>query len=147
MTKKKLVIIIISVLSVVALLVALFVGVISGIIFYSLNHSDAAATARSYLRENEKLKRETGEVKDFGWLVKGSLSAQSGQGDAMLTLKVIGERRTVNAQVALSYRRGSKWWVTDASYVNEKGVNVDLMDKYEPSEAAPPGDVPSDVAP
>jgi hypothetical protein len=135
MTTKKLVIIIISVLSAIALLVALFAGAIAGIVLYSINHSDAAATARSYLRQNEKLKRETGEVKDFGWLVTGSLNTQSGEGDATLKLKVIGERRTVNAQVALSYRRGSKWWVTGASYLNEKGVSVDLMDKYEPADA------------
>jgi hypothetical protein len=137
MTTKRLVFIIIGVLGGIALLVALFVGVISGIVLYSVNKSDAAATARSYLRQNEKLKRETGEVKDFGWLVTGNLNTRSGEGDATIKLKVIGERRTVNAEVALSYRRGSKWWVTDASYVDEKGISVNLMDKYEPSNDAP----------
>jgi hypothetical protein len=126
-----------GVLGGIALLVALFVGAISGIVFYSINKSDAAATARSYLRQNEKLKREIGEVKDFGSLVTGNLNTQSGEGDATIKLKVIGERRTVNAEVALSYRRGSKWWVTDASYVDEKGVAVNLMDKYEPANDAP----------
>lgn len=137
MTTKKLVIIIVSVLGGIALLVALFVGVISGIVLYSINKSDAAATAREYLRQNEKLKREIGEVKDFGWLVAGNLNAQNGEGDATIKLKVIGERRTVNAQVVLSYRRGSKWWVTDAAYVDERGVSVNLMDKYGSSNAAP----------
>jgi hypothetical protein len=136
MTTKRLVIIIVSVLGGLALLVALFVGAISGIILYSISHSDAAATARSYLRQNEKLKQETGEVKGFGWFVTGNLNAQE-DGDATIKLKVIGERRTVNARVVLSYRRGSKWWVTGASYVNEAGVKVDLMDKYEePADAA-----------
>jgi len=137
MTTKRLVFIIIGVLGGIALLVALFVGVISGIVLYSINKSDAAATARSYLRQNEKLKREIGEVKDFGSLVTGNLNTQSGEGDATIKLKVIGERRTVNAEVALSYRRGSKWWVTDASYVDEKGVSVNLMDKYESANDAP----------
>ncbi|HEV7859714.1 MAG TPA: cytochrome c oxidase assembly factor Coa1 family protein [Pyrinomonadaceae bacterium] len=137
MTTKRLIFIIAGVLSGIALLVALFVGVISGIVLYSINKSDAAATARSYLRGNEKLKRETGEVKDFGSLVTGNLNTRSGEGDATIRLKVIGERRTVNAEVALSYRRGSKWWVTDASYVDEKGVSVNLMDKYEPAQDAP----------
>jgi hypothetical protein len=137
MTTKRLVFIITGVLGGIALLVALFVGVISGIVLYSINQSDAAATARSYLRRNEKLKREIGEVKDFGSLVTGNLNTQSGEGDATIKLKVRGERRTVNAEVALSYRRGSKWWVTDASYIDEQGVSVNLMDKYEPANAAP----------
>jgi hypothetical protein len=137
MTTKRLVFIITGVLGGIALLVALFVGVISGIVLYSINQSDAAATARSYLRRNEKLKREIGEVKDFGSLVTGNLNTQSGEGDATIKLKVRGERRTVNAEVALSYRRGSKWWVTDASYIDEKGVSVNLMDKYEPANVAP----------
>jgi hypothetical protein len=137
MTTKRLVFIIIGVLGGIALLVALFVGAISGIVLYSINKSDAAATARSYLRGNEKLKREIGEVRDFGSLVTGSLNTQSTEGDALIKLKVIGERRTVNAEVSLSYRRGSKWWVTDASYIDEKGVTVDLMEKYGPASAAP----------
>jgi hypothetical protein len=137
MTTKRLVFIITGVLGGIALLVALFVGVISGIVLYSINQSDAAATARSYLRRNEKLKREIGEVKDFGSLVTGNLNTRSGEGDATIKLKVRGERRTVNAEVALSYRRGSKWWVTDASFIDEKGVSVNLMDKYEPANVAP----------
>lgn len=132
MTGKRLVIIIGGVVAGLALLVALFVGVISGIILYSVSRSDAAETARAYLRSNQKLRRDIGEVRGFGWLVRGSLNGRNTDGDATIELKVQGERRTVNAQVVLAYRRGSKWWVTDASYLDEHGAKVDLMEKYEP---------------
>lgn len=133
MTTKKLVLLIAGVLGGIVLLAALFAGAIAGIVFYSISHSDAAATARDYLRRNEKLKREIGEVKDFGWLVSGSLNTQDADGDARLKLKAIGERRSVDVQVDLAYRRGGKWLVTDAFYINEAGVAVDLMNKYEES--------------
>lgn len=131
MTTKRLVLVIASVLCAVVLLVLLFVGAISGIVFYSLNHSDATETARSYLRANERLKREIGEVRDFGWLVTGSINSRDADGDATLNLKVMGERAAGKARVGLVYGSGSRWRVTDAFYVDEKGKAVDLMNKYE----------------
>ncbi|HEY0005114.1 MAG TPA: cytochrome c oxidase assembly factor Coa1 family protein [Pyrinomonadaceae bacterium] len=136
MTTKKLVILIASIIGGIILLVALFVGAIVGIVFYSIGHSEAAETAKNYLRSNQKLKEDIGEVKDFGSIVSGSVNVQNSDGHATLHLKVIGEERKVNASVELMYRNGREWRVTDASYVNEAGETVDLMNKYGP---APPG--------
>ena len=74
MTTKKLVTIIVVVLVVMGLLVAIFAGGIVGFALYSINKSDAATTAKAFLRGNEKLKQDIGEVKDFGTFVTGSIN-------------------------------------------------------------------------
>lgn len=138
MTTKKIVLIVVSIVAVLALIVALFVGGIVWFTFRTIGNSEAANTARTYLRSNEKLKQDIGEVKDFGSLVTGSVSVQNASGEATLKLKVYGERKTINATVDLSYRSNRAWRVTGASYDSD-GRTVDLMSAYgsEP-EASPP---------
>ena len=130
MTTKKLVIIIASILAVLALIVALFVGAIVGGVFYAINNSEATTTAQNFLRSSEKLKQDIGEVRDFGYIVTGSIKSRNNDGNASLYLKVIGERRTVNAAVYLMYKQGRQWRVTDASYENDKGQTVSLIEAY-----------------
>ena len=130
MTTKKLVTIIVVVLVVMGLLVAVFVGGIVGFAFYSISKSDAAATAKAFLRGNEKLKLDIGEVKDFGTFVTGSINVQNSNGDARLNLKVIGEHKTVNATVDMTYKSGRPWHVTSASYTDDQGRPIELLDPY-----------------
>ena len=129
MTRKNLVILL-SVLGALVLLIVLFVGAIVGIVFYTISHSEAAQTAKSFLQSSEKLKQDIGPVKDFGSIITGNVRSQNNSGDATLSIKVIGERRTVNATVILMYKAGRNWRVTDASYKNEAGQTVELLDKY-----------------
>ena len=135
MTTKKLLLIVFGVLGGFVLLIALFAGAIVGLAFYTIGHSEAAETARNFLKQNEKLKQDIGEVKDFGSFVTGSV--QNGDGNAMLNLKVIGARRNVNATVSLLSTEGRRWRVTDAFYVNEAGQTVYLLDKYEQEGGTP----------
>ena len=137
MTKKH-VIIILSIVGVLALLVVLFAGAILGVVFYSISHSEAAQTAKSFLQSNEKLKQDIGEVRDFGSFITGSVKSNNNNGDATLYIKVIGERRTVNATVLLMYRAGRNWRVTEANYRNEAGATVELLDKYGPDTTDSP---------
>ncbi|HEX8144249.1 MAG TPA: cytochrome c oxidase assembly factor Coa1 family protein [Pyrinomonadaceae bacterium] len=132
MTKKTL-IIILSVVGALVLLVVLFVGAILGLVFYTLSRSEAAQTAKGFLQSNQKLKQDIGEVKDFGSIITGNVNTQNNSGEATLRIKVIGERRTVNATVVLMYREGRNWRVTDATYINEQGQTVELLDKYGPA--------------
>ncbi|HEX8651331.1 MAG TPA: cytochrome c oxidase assembly factor Coa1 family protein [Pyrinomonadaceae bacterium] len=134
MSTKKLVIIIGSVLAGLVLIIVLFAGAIIGSVLYGISHSEAATTAKSFLRSNEKLRQDIGEVKDFGYFVTGSINSHSDAGNASLNLKVIGERQTVNATVDLMYRQGRQWRVTDAAYKNGAGQIVDLSGKYEEAE-------------
>lgn len=133
MTTKKLLIIVFSIVGGLFLLVALFVGAIVGLAFYTLGNSEAAATAKEFLKQSEKLREDVGEVRDFGSFVTGSVNTQDSDGTATLYLKVIGARRNANATVHMVYSQGGKWRVTGASYVNESGETVHLLDRYNNS--------------
>jgi hypothetical protein len=137
LTTRKLIVIIVSIIAAIALVVAIFVGGIIGLAFYSLGKSEAAITAKTFLKSNEKLKQDIGNVNDFGAFITGSINAKNADGDATLSLKVIGEKRTVNADVSLMYRDNRAWRVTAASYVNESGQTVKLLDGYEPEKSEP----------
>jgi len=130
MSTKKIVLIVVGIFAVLALIAALFVGGISLFVFQTIGNSEAAETARTFLRNNETLKQDIGEVKDFGWFVTGQINRQNADGDASLNLKVSGERRTVNATVNLSYRSNRNWRVTGASYERD-GQTINLLEPYE----------------
>ena len=137
MTTKKIIVIVVSVLIVLALLVVLVAGSIVGIVFYQIGNSDAANVAKDFLRNNEQLKQDIGNVKDFGTFVTGNYQVTNGEGTAELNLKVIGEHKTVNAQVELIFRRGHQWRVTAASYRNDAGQTVDLLNPYNTQKWMP----------
>jgi hypothetical protein len=138
MTTKKIVLMVGGVVVVLALLVICFAGGIAGFALYQIGNSEAAARAKNFLRSSEKLKAETGPVKDFGSIVTGSVNLHNGNGDATLHLKVIGDRKTVNATVDLILARGGTWRVSSASYVNAAGQTIDLLDPYDTKTLIPP---------
>ena len=131
MTTKKTVLIIAGVVGVLGLVVVLFVVGIAGFVFYQIGNSEAARKSKDFLRTNEKLKQDIGEVKDFGSIVTGSVSLSGGSGNAKINLKVIGDRNTVNASVDLVLVSGSSWRVSAASYVNDSGQTINLLDPYD----------------
>jgi hypothetical protein len=138
MTTKKIVIIIVSIVVALGLLIGGFAGGVVLFVFYQVGHSDAAHQARTFLKNNERLKQDIGEVKEFGSFVTGSISVQNGSGSALIDLKVIGERKTVNATVELMYRNGQQWRVTGASYTNGAGQTVGLLNPYQSMIPAKP---------
>ena len=137
MTTRKIVLIVGAVVLVIGLLVVVFVGGIVGFAIYSVGKSEAATTAKEFLRNNAALKRDIGEVEDFGTFITGSINVQNDNGVATLNLKVIGSRKTVNATVDLTYTHGRAWRVSSASYVNEQGESVNLLDPYEANRLIP----------
>lgn len=126
MSGKKIAAIVISALVALLLLVVLFVGGMVAVFFYSFGQSDAATTAKEFLRRNDRLARDIGDVRDFGWFVTGSIRTNDGAGDANLNLKAIGERGSVNASVMLRSSTGGAWRVVRASYTNEAGQIIEL---------------------
>lgn len=131
MTTKKIVIVVVSIVIALGLIVAIFVGGIVGIALYKIGNSEAAETARTFLRNNERLKQDIGEVKDFGSFVTGNINIKNRDGNATINIKVIGERKEVNASVDLAYRDGQPWRVIGASYKNDAGETVELFNPYE----------------
>lgn len=127
MTTKKIVMIVVGIVLALGLIVAIFAGGIIGIALYSIGQSEAAETARTFLRENERLKQDIGEVRDFGSFVTGNINIENNAGNATINIKVIGAQKTVNASVTLVYRNGQPWRVTGASYENEAGQTVELL--------------------
>jgi|ERR1043165_851385 hypothetical protein len=137
MTTKKIVLVVGGVVMVLTALVLCVTGGIVGVALFQIGNSDAAARARDFLRSSEKLKAEIGPVQDFGRIVTGSVSLNNGNGDATLHLKVIGDRKTVNATVDLILVRGGMWRVSSASYVSDKGQTIDLLDPYDTKTIVP----------
>jgi len=131
MTNRKLVLIILGILGAITFLVLLFAGGIVGFAFYSISNSQAAVTAKNFLRNNEKLKTDIGEVKDFGSFMTGSVNINNDNGEAVINLKVIGDRETINATVHLLFTNGQAWRVSSASYVNRSGQTISLQDPYD----------------
>ncbi len=132
MSTKKIILIVVGIVAVLGLVVALFVGGIAFFVFRTISNSEAADQARTYLRSNEKLKQDIGEVNDFGSIVTGNINISNGDGVATLYLKVYGSKKTVNARVDLAYRSNRAWRVTDASYDSD-GKTIELMQPYEPA--------------
>src|SRR5258708_40340225 len=99
MSTKKIILIIAGILAVLGLIVALFVGGIVWFAFHTIAKSEAAETARTFLRNNEILKQDIGEVKDFGSFVTGNSNGPNTDGEGHLHLQGIGEERTGDASV------------------------------------------------
>ena len=131
MTTKKILLIIGGVVVVLGFLAICFLSAIAGFALYTVANSEAAAKARDFLRHSEKLKTDIGEVRDFGSIITGSLNFHNDSGQATLNLKVIGERKTVDATVNLVMVKGSAWRVSSASYVNESKQTINLLDPYD----------------
>ena len=131
MTNRKLFLIIGGILAAITLLVVIFVGGIVGFALYSIGNSQAAEVTRTFLRNNEKLKSDIGEVKDFGSVVTGSVNINNDNGNATINIKVIGSRQTVNASVNLVFVHGQDWRVISAAYVNKSGQTISLQDPYD----------------
>jgi thioredoxin 1 len=143
MTTKKALVIVGVLLGGVCLLVALFAAAVAGVVFYTIGNSEAAETAKSYLRANERLKRDIGEVRDFGFFVTGDIKTRDAAGTALLGLKAVGERKTVNTSVEMIYRAGREWRVVEAYYDTDAGERVYLTRNFEEEAGAPPGDAGS----
>ena len=138
MSTRKIVFIVLGVIALIILAVVLAVGGIVGLALYSVGNSEAAETARKFLRSNEKLKNDIGEVKDFGSIVTGSVNINNNNGQATINIKVIGDRETVNASVNLVFVNGRSWRVVSASYVNKDGQTVNLQDPFDSRKLAVP---------
>ena len=131
MSAKKILLIIGGIILVFGLLVLIFVGVIVGVAFYEIGNSEAADKSKDFLRNSQRLKDDIGEVKDFGSIVTGSVSVVNDNGTATINLKVIGSRKTVNASVELIFVQSGAWRVSSASYANDSGQTISLLDPYE----------------
>jgi hypothetical protein len=127
MNGKKITVIAASAFVAFAFLAALVVGGIVGVFFYSTGNSEAALTAKEFLRGNERLERDIGEVRGFGWFMTHDLQMSDGREQANFNLKAIGARQSVNASVMLRSSSDGTWRVVGASYTNDVGRRIELL--------------------
>jgi thioredoxin 1 len=145
MTTKKILLIAGGIVAVLGLVVALFVGGIVWIAFSTIGKSEAATTAKTFLQQNERLKSDIGDVRDFGFWVTGNINSHNSDGEATLNFKVIGAKKTVPATVNLTYRGGREWVVVKAAYENDADQTVSLLNPYEPDTAEAGGGATNEV--
>ncbi len=138
MSNRKIVLIILGIVATITLLLLIFVGGIVGVALYSVSNSEAADTARKFLKNSEKLRADIGEVKDFGSIVTGSVNVANDSGQATVNLKVIGANKTVNASVNMVFVQGREWRVVSASYVNTSGQTISLQDPFDSRQLSSP---------
>ena len=131
MTKKKIVLMVGGMLAVLAVVILVFILGIFFLGFYTVKNSESAEKAKAYLRTNEKLKQDIGEVQNFGNIVTGAINDRNGESEVTLQLKVFGARKTVNATVNLMLVQSNTWRVTSASYVDSNGEKINLLDPYD----------------
>ena len=131
MTAKKIMEIVATALGALTILMFLFLLAIIGFGLYTVKNSESAEKAKDYLRRNEQLKQDIGEVKNFGNIIMASINERNGNTEVTMKLKVFGERKTVNASVDLMLVQGNTWRVTSASYVNSNGQTIPLLDPYD----------------
>jgi thiol-disulfide isomerase/thioredoxin len=135
MTTKRALLIASGVVAAIALVVALVAGSVVGFAFYTLDRSAAAQTAKTFLRQNERLKQEIGGVRDFGYFTTGNIGSAGAPGNAELRLKTIGANRTVNTTVLLSTREGHDWRVVDAYFDDASGQRIYLTKNFDDADA------------
>ena len=137
MTAKKIVQIVGGVFFALTVLMFFFLLAIVFFGLYTVSNSESAEKAKEYLRKNEQLKLDIGEVQKFGNIVTAAINDRNGNSEVTLKLKVFGERKTVNATVDLMLVQGNAWRVTSASYVNSNGQNIKLLDPYDTKVFSP----------
>lgn len=135
MSTKKVVLVAAGILSAIALVIALFAGAVVGFVFYTIGNSAAAQTAKTFLRQNEKLRRQIGGVRDFGYFTTGDIKTQGSGGTAELRMKVIGASGNVNTTIALAQGRG-EWRVVDAFYDDASGQRIFLTKAFDETTGA-----------
>lgn len=138
MSNRKIVLIILGIVATITLLLLIFIGGIVGVALYSVSNSEAADTARKFLKNSEKLRADIGDVKDFGSIVTGSVNIANDSGQATVNLKVIGANKTVNASVNMVFVQGREWRVVSASYVNSSGQQISLQDPFDSKQLSSP---------
>ncbi len=89
-----------------------------GIVFFAfvfffagsaMKNSDAYKVAISEIEMNEEILSETGGIKGYGMMPAGSVSISNGKGQALLEIKVLGNKKDLNVSVYLEKESNEFW--------------------------------------
>ncbi|MDR0227785.1 MAG: RDD family protein [Flavobacteriaceae bacterium] len=96
---------IIAIISVVMMFSVFMLFIVGG----TMKKSDAYKIAIEEIEKNERLKMETGTIVGYGMIPSGSIKVGDGYGEALLEIKVIGEKETIPVVVYLEKDMSGKW--------------------------------------
>lgn len=74
-----------------------------------MKKSDAYKTAIKEIEKNEQLKKEIGTIVNYGMIPSGNIKTENGYGQALLEIKVIGEKGTIPITVYLEKGQSGQW--------------------------------------
>ncbi len=120
------------------------VGIVFISILFAVNDfikdSEPFKIASSFVKENQQIKDDLGEVTETAPWFPSSLKTSGSTVRVQLTLRVEGKNGTGKAYVTLVYLR-DRWQITTASYENRQGkvsslIKGDLRDAAIPPSAA-----------
>ena len=97
------------VVPVAILLIFLFILFVGGI----MKNTDAYKVAVENIKQNDEIKKATGGIKDFGYMIADHVETTNGNGEANLSINVIGEKKDVDVSVSLLKQNGGKWKITE----------------------------------
>lgn len=75
----------------------------------TMKNSDAYKTAIEEIEKNEQLKTEIGTIVNYGMIPSGNIKTENGYGQALLEIKVIGEKGTIPVTVYLEKGQLGQW--------------------------------------
>jgi hypothetical protein len=94
-----------------------FIMLIQFILLIVLSRSDAYEAAKKYIRNNENIRKELGDIKGYAIIPFGSISVSSGNGGTVgvANLKIIvkGEKKFRQYEVGLVKEANSDWKLFD----------------------------------
>ena len=106
------------------------VGIVVISILFGVNdfikESEPFKIASSFVKENQQIKDDLGEVTETSPWFPSSLKTSGSTVQVQLTLRVEGKNGTGKAYVTLVYLR-DRWQITAASYENRQGKVIPLI--------------------
>lgn len=102
------------ILAIVAIGITFFVFILL-FVGSAMKNSNAYQVAISEIEQNQEIISETGGIKDYGMMPTGSVNISNGYGEALLSIKVIGNKKDLNVDVYLTKEPNEEWKLIDLS--------------------------------
>lgn len=97
-------------------LLLIVIGFISLMFIYvndTINNSEPYKLAIKAIEKNEKILKETGDIKDYGFLPSTNIKIHNGYGSAIFIIDVIGEKKDLKVTVYLEKKPFDEWEVME----------------------------------
>jgi hypothetical protein len=104
-----------------AIAFAVIIMIIAGFVLLliaGIKNSDSYQAAITYIESSYEIRSIVGDITELKFR-QGSISTYTGGGNAEFTIRVIGERGSLNVRVILEKNLGNDWEITEMWYQSE----------------------------